>query len=301
MWFRAEQLETINWAGNPHKPAEPGADFGALTPRKSFEIWKETVRNQSESWSTAEVQAARSLGRSLFEMLQQQTLRRLNGELRQALSDKETLLSQKDLLMQEVNHRVQNSLQLISSMLAIQARETADELVTARFSQARHRITAISLVHRRLWRSGHIQTVDIGSYIEELCAGLLESWGQEWKNHLRVHGTSILLPTNTAVILALIITELLTNAVKYAYVGKPGPIDVRIGRSHSGLRIAVEDQGVGIDRAKSSDGLGSRLTRSLIEQLHGELYVNSGASGTSIVLNVPFADQAAGPTPAPED
>jgi light-regulated signal transduction histidine kinase (bacteriophytochrome) len=292
LWFRAEQLETINWAGNPHKPAQPGADHGTLTPRKSFEIWKETVRNQSERWSAAEVQAARSLGRSLFHLLQQQTLRQLNADLRQALSDKETLLSQKDLLMQEVNHRVQNSLQLVNSMLGLQAREVADERVAAHFSQARHRITAISMVHRRLWRSGHIQTVDFGPYIEELRDGLIESWGREWKDHLQVHGLHVLLPTSTAVILALVLTELLTNAVKYAYGGNPGPIDVRIGRGQSGLRIVVEDQGVGIARDRPSDGFGSRLIRSLVEQLHGELRVRNGAPGTSIILSVPLADQA---------
>lgn len=301
LWFRAEQPETINWAGNPHKPANPGADLGSLTPRKSFEAWKETVRNQSHSWSAAEVEAARRLGRALFELLQQQTLRQLNAELRQALADKESLLVQKDLLMQEVNHRVQNSLQLINSMLMLQAREAADERVSTSFSQARHRITAISMVHRRLWRSGHIQTVDFGAYVEELRDGLVESWGREWQAHLKVHGMSVLLPTNTAVILALIITELLTNAVKYAYGGKPGAIDVRMGRSHDGLRIVVEDQGVGIERDKSSDGLGSRLTRSLVEQLHGELRVRSSGSGTSVILSVPLAGQADEFAPAAQD
>lgn len=301
LWFRGEQVETINWAGNPHKPAEPGADFGTLTPRSSFETWKETVRNQSESWSVAEEHAARKLGRALFELQQQQTLTQLNVELRQALADKESLLVQKDLLMQEVNHRVQNSLQLISAMLTLQAREAADERVSTFFSQARHRITAISMVHRRLWRSGHIQTVDFGSYVEELREGLVESWGQEWRALLKVHGIPILLPTNTAVILALIITELLTNAVKYAYGGNPGAIDLRMGRSEGGLRIVVEDQGVGIDRDKTSDGLGSHLTRSLTEQLRGELRVRSSASGTSVILSVPLAGQADELAPASQN
>ena len=111
----------------------------------------------------------------------------------------------------------------------------------------------------------------------------------------------ILLPTNTAVILALIITELLTNAVKYAYGGRPGLISVRMGRSHSGLRIVVEDQGVGIARDRSNDGLGSRLTRSLVEQLGGELRIQTGAPGTSIGLSVPFADPADESAAAPQD
>jgi light-regulated signal transduction histidine kinase (bacteriophytochrome) len=109
LWFRAEQLETVNWAGNPHQPAEPGTAFGKLNPRKSFEIWKETVHNQSDPWSAVEVDAARTLGRSVYELLQTQKLREVNERLRGALSEKEVLLRQKDLLMQEVNHRVQNT------------------------------------------------------------------------------------------------------------------------------------------------------------------------------------------------
>ena len=85
LWFRAEQLETINWAGNPHKPAEPGTATGTLNPRQSFEIWKETVHYQSEPWSAVEVDAARTFGRSVLELLQTQQLREVNAQLRGAL------------------------------------------------------------------------------------------------------------------------------------------------------------------------------------------------------------------------
>src|SRR6185437_7846348 len=97
LWFRAEQIETINWAGNPHKAADPGA----------------------QPWSQAEIDAARRFGQAVFELRQQNTVRELNLQLRRTLSDKEVLLTQKDLLMQEVNHRVQNSLQLVTSMLRL--------------------------------------------------------------------------------------------------------------------------------------------------------------------------------------
>ena len=98
LWFRAEQLETINWAGNPHKPAELDADVGTLTPRKSFEIWKETVHNQSEPWSAAEVDAARNFGLSLLELLQQRTLKELNAQLRGALANERRCSSKRTFL-----------------------------------------------------------------------------------------------------------------------------------------------------------------------------------------------------------
>ena len=307
LWFRAEQLETINWAGNPHKPAEVDADIGTLTPRKSFETWKETVHNQSEPWSTAEVDAARNFRLSLFELLQQRTLKVLNAQLREALADKEALLVQKDLLMKEVDHRVQNSLQLVNAMLILQAQEAGDEQVRAQFDQACQRIMAIGMVHRRLWRSDHIQSVDFRSYIEELRDGLVETWGREWQPHVKVHGRHVLIPTDTAVVLALVITELLTNAVKYAYGGRPGPIDVSLVESSSGLRVIVEDQGAGIAIEPSKSGLGSELIRGLIEQLEGEIKVATSTRGTSIVLSVPLtrnsssSGQADEPSPTPQN
>jgi light-regulated signal transduction histidine kinase (bacteriophytochrome) len=294
LWFRAEQLETINWAGNPHKPAEPGAAFGKLNPRQSFEIWKETVRNQSEPWSAVEVDAARTLGRSVLELLQTQKLREVNAQLRGALSEKEALLRQKDLLMQEVNHRVQNSLQLVNAMLVLQAREAGDDKLRAQFDLASDRIMAIAMVHRRLWQADHIQSVDFTFYAQELRDGLIETWGAEWRDRISVHGRPILVPTDIAVVLALVIIELLMNAVKYAYGGRPGPIEVRIEQAPPGLHVMVKDQGVGIAAGHSMQGLGSRLTRGLIDQLNGELKVNSNAHGTSIVLSVPLAEASPG-------
>ena len=290
LWFRAEQPETINWAGNPHKPVEPGSDPKALSPRKSFELWKETVRHRSRPWSIAEIEGARKIGQSILELRQQHALRELNRQLRQTLSDKDVLLAQKDLLMQEVNHRVQNSLQLVNSMLHIQPRQIADPEVRRHFDEASRRILAVSSVHRRLWRSDHIRSVDLGSYLEELRDGLLATWGRAWADHIQVHAGHVLIPTDQAVIIALVVTELLTNAVKYAYGGQPGPIDVTVREEvPRSLRVTVRDEGVGAPAEVPGSGLGSRLTRSLVKQLGGELEVGSLPSGTCVSFVVPLA------------
>lgn len=297
LWFRVEHPERVNWAGNPHKPVSPGAEPGSLTPRKSFEVWKETIRNQSPRWSAAETDAARRFGGALFDLRQQHRLRELNLQLRRMLSDKEALLAQKDLLMQEINHRVQNSLQLVNSMLHLQARQAGDEHVKAHFEEASRRILAVSAVHQRLWRSDHIQSVDFGVYLKELRDSLVETWGDAWASEIKVHTRRVLIPTDKAVVLALIITELLTNAVKYAYGGQPGRIDVTIKESRTAIRVVVKDQGVGIGGEAPKSGLGSRLTRSLIAQLDGDLQIKADAPGTSITLTVPLAART---SPAPQ-
>jgi two-component sensor histidine kinase len=184
---------------------------------------------------------------------------------------------------------VQNSLQLVNAMLNLQARQAGGEPVKGQFDEASRRIMAISMVHQRLWRADHIQSVDFASYLEELRDGLVETWGQEWVGRIKVHGAHVRVPTNTAVVLALVITELLTNAVKYAYEGRPGPIDVKLMEAASTLHVVVKDQGIGVGgREPSPSGLGSRLTRALIHQLEGELRVATGTPGTSIHISVPL-------------
>ena len=218
----------------------------------------------------------------------------MNAQLRAALSEKEALVRQKDLLMQEVNHRVQNSLQLVDAMLSLQAQEAGDDRLKAQFDLASDRIMAIAMVHRRLWQADHIQSVDFTYYTQELRDGLVETWGSEWRGQVTVHGQPILVPTDIAVVLALVIIELLMNAVKYAYGGRPGPIEVRIEQAPPGLHVTVKDQGVGTAAGHTEQGLGSRLTREMIDQLDGELKVDSSAQGTSIVLTVPLGGVSPG-------
>ncbi len=239
LWFRAERAEVIDWAGNPHEPVEPGAASGALTPRASFELWRETVHGRSRPWTTAELDAARRFRDAVFELGRQRRLEDLNRRLRRTLADKEELLAQKDLLMREVHHRVQNSLQIVNSMLRLQEGESADAAIASRFAEARRRILAVSAVHRRLWRSDQIQSVRFDTYLGELRDGLIEEWGSGWDEHVRTRAGPVLVPTDGALVLALVVTELLTNAVKHAYDGAPGPIDVTVTAGPNGaIRIA---------------------------------------------------------------
>ena len=297
LWFRAEHAEVVNWAGNPHKPVEPGTDPGILNPRTSFDLWRETVHGRSRPWTAAEIEAARRFRDRVFDLRQRRRLEELNRRLRETLSDKEELIAQKDLLMREVHHRVQNSLQLVNSMLGLQERELADPLLAARFAEARRRILAVSAVHRRLWRSDQIQSVGLDTYLRELRDGLVGEWGSGWDDQIRVRAASVLVPTDTAVVLALVVTELLTNAVKHAYGGAPGPIDVTVCGGPGGVvRIAVADRGTGMEREERPGGFGSRLTRALMAQVRGGIEFQDNRPGTRVVLTVPRPAPAPRPT-----
>jgi light-regulated signal transduction histidine kinase (bacteriophytochrome) len=297
LWFRAERAEVIGWAGNPHKSVEPGSVPGTLTPRASFELWREAVHGRSRPWTEAELDAARRFRDAAAELGRQRRLEELNTRLRQTLADKEALIAQKDLLMREVHHRVQNSLQLVNSMLALHEREAADPALAARFAEARRRILAVSATHRRLWRSDQIQSVRFDTYLRELRDDLAEEWGRAWDEHLRIRAEPMLVPTDAAISLALVVTELLTNAVKHAYGGAPGPIDVAVaGGPNGSIRIVVADQGAGMEQTERPGGFGSRLTRLLIAQIKGELDFQDNRPGTKVVLTAPLAAGAQGHT-----
>lgn len=138
LWFRAEYVETINWAGNPHKAALPGSEPGQLTPRKSFEDWKQTVRFKATPWTEVEIESARKFGRALLEIRMQSTLQELNIQLQGMLSEKEKLLIKKDRLREEASRGVQTLRERETELSAILENTsdgyismTSDRVVTA--------------------------------------------------------------------------------------------------------------------------------------------------------------------------
>jgi two-component system, chemotaxis family, sensor kinase Cph1 len=110
-------------------------------------------------------------------------MRELNRQLTKIVQDKDLLLQQNEFLIGEVNHRVQNSLQLVSSYLALQARTSTNPELLVALEEARRRISAVSLVHRRLYRGDQLALVDAARYIEELCADTFAFMGQDWAQH----------------------------------------------------------------------------------------------------------------------
>ncbi|MBS0335148.1 MAG: GAF domain-containing protein [Proteobacteria bacterium] len=285
LWFRA-----VNWAGNPHKERNlaPGE---TLTPRSSFEAWGETVRGRSRRWTLAEVDAAARLRDSLLEARGRRRLQDLNRRLTDAVREKDGLLEQKEMLLKEVNHRIQNSLQLVSSFLGLQARALADPALITAFEEARRRLQAVALVHRRLYRADQIEVVDLGRYLEELIADMAASMGEEWSGKVTVDASPVLAPTDRAVTLGLVVTELVINAQKYAYGGSPGPIEVSLEEHRDKLRVIVADHGVG--KHTPGEGFGSRMMNAMIRQLGGQIDWADNKPGLRAILTAPVAGAVA--------
>lgn len=286
MWFRAEEVEQLKWAGNPHKAVnvEPGA---TLTPRTSFEAWREIVRGRSPRWTLNEIETANRLKRTMLESVQNRRIRELNTELNATIAEKESLLEQKDFLMKEVNHRVQNSLTLVSAFLAMQARSANDQSLTNHLNEAQRRLSAVALVHRRLYHDDNIATVDLARYLEELCSEMKATMGEEWDGMISLDLAPMLISTDRAVNVGLILTELVINANKYAYSGGVGPIAISLDQHRNRFRLTVADRGPGKATA-TRKGFGSRMMKGMVDQLSGDIEETGNDPGLRVVLTAPL-------------
>jgi light-regulated signal transduction histidine kinase (bacteriophytochrome) len=287
LWFRAEEVQVVEWAGNPHKEAQV-REGETLTPRASFAAWKETVHGRARRWTVPEIEAAARLKMAVLEVRRNRQLRELNQRLLDTLAEKELLIKQNEFLIGEVNHRVQNSLQLVSSFLALQGRGSGDPALQAALEEARRRLNAVALVHRRLYRGEQIEVVDLSRYIEELVADMMASMGPEWAQNLVLDLSPVMMPTDRAVTVGLVLTELIINANKYAYDGAPGPLVISLTDHRADLRLSVADHGKGKPKTAKREGFGSRMMEALVSQLRGELEYTDNKPGLRATLSAPI-------------
>lgn len=286
MWFRAETLQTIQWAGNPHKAVGDTPDQ-PLTPRASFAAWSEEIRGRARPWTPAEVEAAHRLSRLLFDIRQRRRISELNRELQRAVTDKDALLAQQDTLIKEVNHRVQNSLQLVVAFLAMQASAENDETLTRHLGEAQRRLSAVALVHRRLYSDDTVTVIDLGRYIEDLLSEMQSSMGDEWTGRLTMDLSPMLISADAAVQVGLVLVELVINAQKYAYDGQPGPIAVTLERFRNRFRLTVADRGGG--RVGNRTGFGTRMLSAMVKRLDGTIEESDNAPGLRFTVSAPLA------------
>ncbi len=286
MWFRAEHIEVLKWAGEPHKgtPVEPGA---TLQPRASFAAWSESVTGTAPPWSHAEVEAATRIVRLMLEQRNNQRMRELNSELSISLRENQSLLRQKDYLLKEVNHRVQNSLQLVSAFLRLQAKDASSQDVKDSLDEAQKRLNAVALVHRRLYQDDSIEIVDLSHYVETLVSDMLEGMDGKWGDKLTLDLSPVLIATDKAVNVGLVLTELVINAQKYAYGGSPGPVTVKLEQHRGVFRLIVSDRGRGKMNAGGA-GFGSRMMRAIVERLQGSLDEENDGPGLRVVVTAPI-------------
>lgn len=210
-------------------------------------------------------------------------------EQRDAEREKDELLGQKEVLLQEMQHRVANSLQIIASILLLKARTVQSEETRLHLQDAHQRVMSVATVQQQLHASRLGDTIEIGPYIKKLCDSLATSMiGDRRPLSLIVQATAGSAVSSEAVSLGLIITELVINALKHAFPGGgEGEILVKYDVDGANWRLSVADDGVGRSddgRERARIGLGTSIVEALAQQLKACVEVSSGPQGTSVSI-----------------
>lgn len=207
------------------------------------------------------------------------------------------------LRKKEINHRIKNNLQIVSSLLDLQAEKFSDKKVIEAFKESENRIISISLIHKELYESGDLDYLDFSSYLHKLMKDLLKSYNTE-NLGIRVHleVDRIFLGVDTAVSLGIIINELFTNSMKYAFSpGKGGDINISLFRdgaetnpenelpgsgSYENLKLIFSDNGKGLPENfdfRTAESLGLQLVNALVDQIDGSLHLDR-ENGTKFTI-----------------
>lgn len=212
--------------------------------------------------------------------------------------DQKTALERANDLLEELNHRVMNSLAMIGSIMAIESRSLSDEDCKAAFERINSRVMSIGALYRGLVRNESVNQVSADEYIGGVIRDAVSAFGPpEWELQIDLNLSPIPLSTQVAVPMGLVVNELAINSLKYAFVDRQtGRLSVSIEKSSDLIEIRFSDDGRGIDKnARVDSGLGQRLTNALVQQMGGTITLDSGNAGTRYTIAIPASSNSARP------
>ncbi|KAB0680102.1 sensor histidine kinase [Aureimonas leprariae] len=225
------------------------------------------------------------LATTFAQTLDREGLKRAARQAEEALRDTNQRLQ---FLLKEVNHRVANSLQMVSAFVIMQGSALTDESAKAALRQTQQRILAIAQVHRKLYTSEDFELVDMADYLAALLSDLEETWSTPASpRRLVLHADALKLKTDKAVAVGVIVNELVSNACKYAYGSSGGEIRIFLRKEGEGdFRLCVEDDGPGfaLDAVPRGTGLGRKLVGAMAATLRSDVNYARAPSGFRIDL-----------------
>ena len=215
----------------------------------------------------------------------------MESEIEERVAQIRATLQEKEILLKEVHHRVKNNMQIISSLLSLQADRAGDGVTQLDFRDVRDRVHSMALVHEKLYQSENLAHVQIAEYTRSLINDLLQAYNSDLpKVQLRLDLESAEVPVDLAISFGLILNELATNAFKHAFCGRDsGEIQIRLEAGQNGeIRLRFANNGRGFAAPlhwESVDSLGLRLVRMLTRQLGGQIEMRR-ERGTTFELSL---------------
>ncbi len=312
VWKNDAEGKTIwtnqRWTEYTGKSGDEMRDFG----------WREVIHPDDRERSRARFRESVEMGHPLR---QEHRLRRRDGEYRWFLTQLQPIrddsgrvlewfgsatdihdqkiamsavqgsLAEKEALLKEVHHRVKNNLQVITSLLNMQARQVEEPQMLALFEEARNRVVSIASIHELLYQSASFASIDMVEYAEQLGRDLLRFYGAEKRIEFSVEGQGVSLELERAVPYGLLLNELLSNACKHAFPGQgSGKVSVALHRVDHQMVLQVSDTGIGLPNGfdyRKTTSLGLQLVHTLARQLGAALTIGSGP-GTIVRLSLPL-------------
>jgi two-component sensor histidine kinase len=203
----------------------------------------------------------------------------------------QTSISEKEVLLKEVHHRVKNNLQIISGLLYLQAnavRDRVDDVALDAFAESQSRIKAMATIHDRLYQSQDLSGIDFGGYLHVLAPEILSFFAKDKQVEINVDAESLYMPIDQAIPCGLIVNELVTNSLKHGFPGDlTGFVEISLHELPDGKRkLVVADNGIGMPEnynERSSRSMGLRLVSDLARQIDGGVSIESNA-GTSVSI-----------------
>jgi PAS domain S-box-containing protein len=219
--------------------------------------------------------------------LAEEELRQLNATLEQRVHDRtaelelatdqiRTSLAEKEVMLREIHHRVKNNLQIIISLLNLQARRFKDQKVLDAIQESQNRLRAMSVVHERLYQSQNLSDIELNGYIRHLATYILSSYRTESQRvNLSISIPPVMVSLNTAIPLGLVMNELVGNSLKHAFPeGREGMLSITGNEDAAGLTITISDNGIGMPGEfdiQQSETLGLKIVSTLVQQLNGTI------------------------------
>ncbi|WP_304221375.1 histidine kinase dimerization/phosphoacceptor domain -containing protein [Gracilinema caldarium] len=266
----------------------PIHNFTRLVSRLSLEAWFTLDFSPEEDAMLKSIALRKnelgSLARSFENLLEK--LRDTMGSLKQSLADK-------DVLLKEVHHRVKNNLQVIASLIHLEADKLDDEPFQAVLFELEEKVYAMSMVHETVYTSNSFSLVPMSVYLERLAHSLESYHSLLIPIFIETDADNVSLPLDRAITCALIIVELATNSFKYAFGRKTeGRITILLKEQGDEYLLAVEDNGCGFDAADKEriiegTGVGSLITQALTAQIKGTMKLHTGPAGTRVEIRFP--------------
>jgi PAS domain S-box-containing protein len=265
-WFLLRGAARAGGEGRPRRMA------GSLQDMTERKVAAQALTAANEQLAAANEEMAsinEELATTNDDLLNEVHLRRQAEEQLQAS------LQEKVVLLKEIHHRVKNNLQVVSSLLGLQAATVQDPGVLELFEEGKNRIASMALVHEELYRSPDLAQVNLETYLERLVRRLVAGQTGARRVETLVRVADVRLPVDLAIPCGLVVNELVTNALKHGMRGRPrGELAVSAERAGGLVRMLVADDGPGFPPDldyRQTETLGMQLVVNLVSQLHGEL------------------------------